>query len=61
MPVDVSHIIITLQSTHDVWGTILDIAMESGFNSKSAFNAAFRRIVGQSPSEFRKQPGNLAS
>ena len=50
-----------LLQSRDSSFTILDIAMESGFNSKSAFNAAFRRIVGQSPSEFRKQPGNLAS
>jgi AraC-like DNA-binding protein len=34
--------------------TILDIAFESGFNSKSAFNAAFRNETGQTPSEYRK-------
>jgi AraC-like DNA-binding protein len=33
--------------------TILAIAMESGFNSKSSFNAAFRRHTGQTPSAFR--------
>lgn len=35
--------------------TILDILLESGFNSKSAFHRFFKRLVGQSPSEFRKR------
>jgi AraC-like DNA-binding protein len=34
--------------------TILAIAEEAGFNSKSAFNAIFKRVVRQTPSEFRK-------
>lgn len=33
--------------------SVLDIAMESGFNSKSAFNASFRKYAGISPTEFR--------
>jgi AraC-like DNA-binding protein len=34
--------------------TILDIALENGFNSKTAFNTEFARACGQSPSEYRK-------
>jgi AraC-like DNA-binding protein len=33
--------------------TILAIAQEAGFNSKTAFNAAFKRLTGQTPSVFR--------
>ena len=33
---------------------ILSIAMEVGFNSKSAFNAAFKKITNQTPSNYKK-------
>ena len=35
--------------------TILDILLESGFNSKSSFHRFFKRYVGMSAAEFRKQ------
>ncbi len=35
--------------------TILDIAYACGFTSKSTFNAAFKRHVGQTPSMYRQQ------
>jgi AraC-like DNA-binding protein len=33
---------------------IIDVAYDAGFNSKSAFNQAFRKYVGQTPSSFRQ-------
>jgi AraC-like DNA-binding protein len=38
--------------------SILDLAMEAGFGSKSVFNANFSRIVGMSPSEYRRRLGS---
>ncbi len=35
--------------------TILDILLESGFNSKSAFHRFFKRYTGMSAADFRKQ------
>lgn len=37
--------------------TILDILLESGFNSKSAFHRFFKRLAGMPPSEYRKKHG----
>lgn len=35
--------------------SILGIAMDCGFNTKSSFNAAFKKFSGLTPSEFRKK------
>ncbi len=39
--------------------SILGIAFESGFNSKTSFNTTFKKITGQSPSEFKKKGSAL--
>ncbi len=37
--------------------TLLALAFDSGFNSKSSFNNIFKNITGQTPSEFKKGLG----
>jgi AraC-like DNA-binding protein len=39
--------------------SILGIAFESGFNSKTSFNTTFKKITGQTPSEFKKRSSVL--
>lgn len=51
-------------SDRDDGRTILDIAYACGFTSKSTFNAAFKRQMGQTPSAYRRrhvQPSAVAS
>ena len=33
---------------------VLEVALDSGFNSKSTFNRVFREMTGQTPTQFRK-------
>lgn len=39
--------------------SILGIAYESGFNSKTSFNTTFKKITSQTPSEFKKISSSL--
>lgn len=39
--------------------TILGIAYESGFSSKTSFNTTFKKFTNQTPSEFKRQSSNL--
>lgn len=39
--------------------SILGIAFESGFNSKTSFNITFKKITGLTPSEFKKSGSGL--
>ncbi|WP_370900398.1 helix-turn-helix domain-containing protein [Chryseobacterium gossypii] len=39
--------------------SILGIAYESGFNSKTSFNTTFKKLTGQTPSEFKKMSSDL--
>jgi AraC-like DNA-binding protein len=41
--------------------SIIDIAYDSGFTSKSTFNAAFKRQVGATPSQYRRDQASAAA
>jgi AraC-like DNA-binding protein len=42
------------ESNDDQNKTILEVLFEVGFNSKSSFNSAFKRITGMTPTEYRR-------
>ncbi|WP_101927533.1 MULTISPECIES: helix-turn-helix domain-containing protein [Luteimonas] len=41
--------------------TILDIAYDAGFTSKSTFNASFKRLLGVTPSAYRRRSAHLSA
>lgn len=49
------------QELMDIQNRIAEVAYKVGFQSISQFNRAFMRIVGQTPSEFRKNRENLST
>ena len=51
----IEHVKERLLDEEDAQKTILDIALESGFYSKSVFNTAFKKFTGTTPSKFRKK------
>ena len=50
----VEHFITKVRSGEHASKTLLAIAMESGFNSKSTFNQVFKNHTGKTPSQFLK-------
>lgn len=50
-----------LASPECLGDTVLDILYKSGFNSQSAFHRFFKRMVGMTPSEYRKQAHRAVS
>ena len=56
----VAEVKLKLQDTKYQNYTLLAIGLESGFNSKATFNSVFKKITGQSPSEFKNTIHNSA-
>ena len=50
----IEHAKILLATLDSKNGAVLDVAFSVGFNSNSAFYAAFKKCVGQTPAQYRK-------
>lgn len=51
----VNEVIRKMQDPHYGTITLLGIAYDSGFNSKTTFNRTFKEIVGQNPASYKRQ------
>ena len=51
----VDEFIAKLEQDREKKYTILSLAYDCGFNSKSSFNSIFKKFTGKTPSEYRKQ------
>lgn len=50
----VREVITLMNEESDSTTTLLEMAFQSGFNSKSTFNKAFKTVTGKTPSQYRK-------
>ena len=50
----IEHAKVLLSTIDSKTGAVLDVAFSVGFNSNSAFYAAFKKCVGQTPAQYRK-------
>jgi len=48
-----------LSNTNNQKPSMLEVAFESGFNSKTSFNTIFKKMTGETPSDFRKKHSGL--
>jgi AraC-like DNA-binding protein len=51
----IRHVVQILQNKPLQHSTIMDVAYQSGFNSKTGFNRAFKELTGKTPTEYLKQ------